>query len=85
MCVCSLMRITSVYQSAIQNKHDDLVQKLRFPLLNNRPQFVRVPTQVAPKHSRRPSETVEKSDQFVKHKHGPVCHNYYNSTIDLYC
>lgn len=66
------MRITSVNKSAVKNKHGDLVQKLRFPLPNNRPQFVRVPAQVVPKHSRRPSETVVKSDPFVKHQHAPL-------------
>lgn len=72
VCVCSLMRITSVYKSSVQNKHDDFVHKLRFPFLNNRPQFVCVPTQIVSKHSRRSSETVVKSDPFVKHQHGPL-------------
>ena len=70
--MCSLMRITSVYKSAVKNKHGDLVQKLRFPRLNNRPQFVCVPARVVSKHSSHPSETVVKSKPFVKHQRGPL-------------
>lgn len=67
--LCSLMRITNVYKSAVKSIHGDLVQKLRMLFLNNRPQFVRVPTQVISKHSICPSETEVKSDLIVKHQH----------------
>ena len=67
VCECvsvrALGRITSVYKSAVESKHGDLMQKLC---------FVRVPARVVSKHSRRPSATVVKSDPLVKHQYDPL-------------